>query len=60
MARAVKRGQTDAVRVLLRHGAQGGSLVQLALDQGFSEIASLLEGPWSGPGVKAGTIMIVP
>jgi ankyrin repeat protein len=46
----VDRGKTEAVRVLLEHGADvtarhpdGRSLLQLARDKGFDEIASLLQ-----------------
>jgi ankyrin repeat protein len=50
LVRMVVRGKTDAVRVLLHHGADasarhpdGRSLLQVARDQGFEEIAGLLE-----------------
>jgi ankyrin repeat protein len=50
LLRAVGRGQTDAVRVLLANGAgvkarhpDGRSVLQVARDKGFTEIASLLE-----------------
>jgi hypothetical protein len=50
LARSVLRGKTEAVRVLLDHGADaaarqpdGRFLVQIARDQGFDEIARLLE-----------------
>jgi ankyrin repeat protein len=46
----VGRGKMEAVRVLLEHGAEitfrhpdGRSLLQLARDEGFQEIAGLLE-----------------
>ncbi|HVT58509.1 MAG TPA: hypothetical protein VHR45_08920 [Thermoanaerobaculia bacterium] len=49
LVRMVVRGETEAVRVLLDHGANvtarhpdGRSLLQIARDQGFDEIASLL------------------
>jgi ankyrin repeat protein len=51
LVRMVVRGKTDAARVLLEHGADvstrhpdGRSLLQIARDQGFNEIARLLEG----------------
>jgi ankyrin repeat protein len=54
LARMVVRGKTEAVRVLLDHGADvaarhpdGRSLLQIARDQGFDEIARLLEA-WGG------------
>ncbi len=50
LARMVLRGKTDAVRKLLEHGADvtvrypdGRSLLQAAREQGFEEIARLLE-----------------
>jgi len=50
LVRMVNRGKTEAVRELLKHGADatarhpdGRSLLQLARDQGFPEIAALLE-----------------
>jgi len=50
LARMVLRGKTEAVRVLLDHGADaaarqpdGRSLVQIASDKGLDEIARLLE-----------------
>jgi len=50
LVRMVIRGNTEAVRVLLDQGADvttrhpdGRSLVQIARDRGFDEIASLLE-----------------
>lgn len=50
LVRMVVRGKTEAVRVLLGHGADaaarhpdGRSLRQIACDQGFTEIAALLE-----------------
>jgi ankyrin repeat protein len=50
LARMVDRGRTEAVRVLLDHGADtsarhfdGRSLLQLAADKGFAEIANLLK-----------------
>jgi ankyrin repeat protein len=50
LVRVVVRGKTEAVRVLLDHGADvaarhpdGRSLVQIARDQGFDEMARLLE-----------------
>ena len=50
LARMVLRRKTDAVRALLDHGADvtvrgpdGRSLLQIAHDQGFEEIADLLE-----------------
>lgn len=49
LVRAVARGNTEAVRVLLDHGADvnarhpdGRSLVEFARDQGFDEMAQLL------------------
>jgi hypothetical protein len=49
LVRMVDRGKTDAVRVLLEHGADpaachrdGRTLVELAHDKGFSEIEALL------------------
>jgi ankyrin repeat protein len=49
LVRVVVRGQTDAVRVLIDHGADvtarhpdGRSLGEIARDEGFDEIASLL------------------
>lgn len=51
LVRMVDQGNIDAVRVLLEHGADrsarhpdGRSLVQLARDKGFQEIAELLHG----------------
>jgi ankyrin repeat protein len=51
LVRMVLRGKTEAMRVLLDHGADacvlhpdGRFLVQIARDQGFDEIARLLEG----------------
>jgi ankyrin repeat protein len=51
LARMVVRGKTEAVRALLRHGADGAArhgdgrtLCQVARDAGFEEIAFLLEG----------------
>jgi len=51
LVRMVDRGKSDAVRVLLEHGADigarhpdGRSLVQLARDNGFQEIVELLQG----------------
>jgi ankyrin repeat protein len=51
LVRMVVRGKTEAVRVLLDHGADAGarhpdnrSLVQIARDHGFDEIAGLLDG----------------
>jgi ankyrin repeat protein len=45
----VERGRTDAVRVLLEHGADantrhpsGATLLERARDKGFAEIARLL------------------
>lgn len=50
LVRMVMRGKTEAVRVLLRHGANaaarhsdGRLLLQVARDKGFQEIARLLE-----------------
>jgi hypothetical protein len=50
LVRMVVRGKKDAVRVLLEHGADvtarhpdGRSLLQVARDQGFEEIAGLLK-----------------
>ncbi len=50
LTRMVERGKTDAVRVLLHHGANasarhpdGRTLLELANDKGFAEIAALLE-----------------
>ncbi len=50
LARMIDRGKTEAVRVLLEHGADvtarhpdGRSLLQLARDKGLQEIAGLLE-----------------
>jgi len=50
LVRMVDRGKTEAVRVLLEHGADltarhpdGRSLSQLARDKGFQEIVALLE-----------------
>jgi ankyrin repeat protein len=50
LVRMVVRGKTEAVRLLLDHGADaaarhpdGRSLLQIARDQGCNEIASLLE-----------------
>lgn len=50
LVRMVVRGKTEAVRVLLRHGANasvrhpdGRSLLQIARDRGLDEIAGLLE-----------------
>lgn len=50
LVRMVVRGKTEAVRVLLNHGADisarhpdGRSLLQVARDQGLSEIGGLLE-----------------
>ena len=50
LVRMVDRGQTEAVRVLLEHGADvtarhpdGRSLLQLARDKGMPEMAGLLE-----------------
>jgi ankyrin repeat protein len=50
LVRMVVRGKTDAVRVLLHHGADanarhpdGRSVLQIARQQGFDEIAVLLE-----------------
>ena len=51
LVRMVVRGRTEAVRVLLEHGADvaarhpdGRSLLQIARDQGFDAIVGLLEG----------------
>jgi ankyrin repeat protein len=56
LVRMVARGKTDAVRVLLRHGADatarhpdGRSLLRIARDKGFDEIAGLLEA--RAPGI---------
>jgi ankyrin repeat protein len=50
LARMVERGKTEAVRALLEHGADvkvrppdGRSLVEVARDKGFAEIADMLE-----------------
>lgn len=50
LCRMVARGKTEAVRVLLEHGADatarhrdGRTLLQLARDQGYEEIVSMLE-----------------
>ena len=50
LVRMVVRGKKDAVKVLLEHGADvngrhpdGRSLLQVARDQGFEELAGLLE-----------------
>ena len=50
LTRMIERGKTDAVRVLLHHGANasaqhpdGRTLLELARDKGFAEIAALLE-----------------
>jgi ankyrin repeat protein len=52
LVRMVDRGNTEAVRALLHHGADaaarhpdGRSLLQVARDQGCHEIAGLLEAP---------------
>jgi ankyrin repeat protein len=57
LVRMVVRGKIEAVRVLLDHGADvtarhpdGRSLLQVARDQGFEEIAGLLEAQ-SGAGL---------
>jgi hypothetical protein len=49
LVRMVVRGKTEAVRTLLDHGADpsirhpdGHSLLEIARDRGFDEIASLL------------------
>jgi hypothetical protein len=50
LVRMVDRGKTDAVRVLLDHGADitarhpdGRSLLQIAREKGFDQVADLLE-----------------
>jgi hypothetical protein len=50
LVRMVVRGKTEAVRVLLKHGADtavrhpdGRSLLRVAREQGFDEIGALLE-----------------
>ena len=55
LVRMVIRGKAEAVRALLQHGADAGarhtdgrSLLQIARDEGFAEIAALLENQ-SGP-----------
>ncbi len=60
LVRMVVRGKREAVRVLLDHGADttarhpdGCSLLQIARDQGFDEIASLLEARGSSSGASA-------
>ncbi|HTX35369.1 MAG TPA: hypothetical protein VME43_10110 [Bryobacteraceae bacterium] len=52
LVRMVARGNTEAVRLLLEHGADlaarhpdGRSLIEVARDGGWEEIARLLEGP---------------
>ena len=49
--RMVSQGKTEAVRVLLAHGADvaarhpdGRSMIEVAQEKGFQEIAQLLEG----------------
>jgi ankyrin repeat protein len=57
LTRMVDRGKTEAVRALLQLGAStsarhpdGRTLLQLARDKGFDEIAALLEAKGSGTG----------
>ena len=51
LTRMVSQGKTEAVRVLLAHGADaaarhpdGRSIIEVAQEKGFQEIAQLLEG----------------
>jgi len=51
LIRTVDRGKTQAVRVLIEHGAEltahanGRSLPEVVRDKGFAETAGLLEQP---------------